>query len=185
MHTKDDFRTQAKNLRKQHAGDPPVSLLGTISHLPIFMTAKAVAIYIRCGVEAPTQDIIAHCHGKKQRVGVPVWIPNAGAYAFSDLHPDAPLAPGHKHIKEPIDKRLTDTAIYDLFLIPGLIFDTHGTRIGHGKGYYDRLLSKRNPSAIIAALAFDWQISTEPLPHESHDVPLDFIVTPTRVIPCG
>ena len=184
MSTKDNFRTHALNLRKQHAGAPLPSFLTTVSQLPIFSTASAVALYLRCGVEPPTNDIIDHCHARGQHVGVPAWIPQTRVYAFCSLLHGEPLAPGHKHIKEPIDKRLTDTAIYDLFLIPGLIFDTHGTRIGHGKGYYDRLLAKRQSSAIVAALIFDWQISTEPLPRESHDVLMDFIITPTRIIPC-
>jgi len=184
MRTKAEFRSLAQTLRKQHAGDPPVSFLATTQHIPAFMAASAVAVYLRCGVEAPTEDIIACCHASGQRVGVPVWMPDTDVYTFCDLSHDERLVPGRMHIREPADKRPADSTIYDFFIVPGLIFDAQGTRIGHGKGYYDRLLANRHPRAVVAALAFDWQISSELLPHEPHDIPMDLLITPTRVISC-
>lgn len=182
MRTKAEFRSLAHALRKQHAGDPQVSFLDSIQHVAAFVAASAVAIYLRCGVEAPTADIIACCHTNEQRVGVPVWMPETDVYTFCDLRRDERLVPGRMHIREPAEKRPADSTIYDFFIVPGLLFDTTGTRVGHGKGYYDRLLAHRHPRAIVAALAFDWQISSELLPHEPHDIPMDLLITPTRVI---
>lgn len=184
MRTKADFRARAKMLRTQHADDPPASFLATAKQLPVFVDASAVAIYLRCGVEASTEDIIAYGHTNGKRIGVPVWTPETGVYTFCDLHRGDRLVPGRMNIREPADKRPADSTIYDIFLVPGLLFDTHGTRIGHGKGYYDRLLAKRHPRAVIAALAFDWQITTERLPYEPHDISMDVLITPTRVINC-
>lgn len=72
----------------------------------------------------------------------------------------------------------------DVFLVPGLAFDHHGNRLGYGKGYYDGLLRHRQADALSVALAFDDQVVPE-LPHEpGHDIPVDFIVTETKIWDC-
>lgn len=60
-------------------------------------------------------------------------------------------------------------------LIPLLAFDKQGTRLGQGKGYYDRFLLKTK--AIRVGVAFSWQEASEPLPAEMHDCPLDMVCT--------
>ena len=70
----------------------------------------------------------------------------------------------------------------DLILLPGLLFDIFGNRLGYGKGYYDRFLSKSQP--IEACLM---GISTlapleEALPSSPWDIPVDFILTETGIL---
>jgi len=52
----------------------------------------------------------------------------------------------------------------DLIIIPGIAFDCKGNRIGHGMGYYDRLLKKKNHTHRFG-LAFEFQI-VEIIPSE-------------------
>jgi len=68
----------------------------------------------------------------------------------------------------------------DLIIVPGIAFDYAGHRIGHGMGYYDRLLSE-NIKAIKIALAFEQQL-VEEIPTEHHDVSVDMIITEKRII---
>lgn len=181
--TKAACRAAARSLRQDHAEDPPVSFLPTLLRLPAFIQARALALFLPHGVEPRTDDILAHAHRQGARTGVPAWCPDGQTYRFCDLRPDEPLAPGRLGIPEPREKRWTAATDYTLILIPGLRFDTQGTRIGHGKGYYDRLLADRAPHTVLAALAFDWQIDESPLPREAHDVAMHVIITPTRLIP--
>lgn len=69
----------------------------------------------------------------------------------------------------------------DLLLVPGLGFDARGARLGRGHGYYDRLLSLAG--GVKCGLAFDWQVLAE-IPAAPHDVTLNYILTPTRRLPC-
>ncbi len=63
----------------------------------------------------------------------------------------------------------------DVVLVPGLVFDLTGHRIGYGAGYYDHFLAETK--AIRVGVAFPGQITKELLPRETHDVPMDFLVS--------
>jgi 5-formyltetrahydrofolate cyclo-ligase len=66
-----------------------------------------------------------------------------------------------------------------LVLVPGVAFDSHGRRLGRGKGFYDQLLAFVRGTKC--GVAFDEQIVPE-IPIEPHDVRLNCILTPTRWI---
>jgi 5-formyltetrahydrofolate cyclo-ligase len=76
----------------------------------------------------------------------------------------------------------------EVFMVPGLVFDKRGARIGYGGGYYDELAAfvRAHPDATTARFigyAFDFQV-VETCPSGEWDVPLDTIVTDERVIRC-
>lgn len=72
---------------------------------------------------------------------------------------------------------------FDVVLVPGACFSPTGDRLGWGAGYYDRFLADVGDSSLLCGIANDFQI-VEHLPIEPHDVPVDMIITPTRVIHC-
>ena len=176
------FRELARELRRLHAGDPQADFAAAVEAIPGFQTAASVAVYLSFGIEPDTGPVVARCHALGKRVGVPTWIPERREYGVCALPPGARLAHGPLGIPEPAEKAWTDIASYDLFIVPGLLFDAAGTRLGHGKGFYDRILAQRAPGSVVVALAFDWQLLEEPLPAEPHDVPMDYIATPTRAV---
>lgn len=65
-----------------------------------------------------------------------------------------------------------------LALVPGLVFNRNGDRIGFGKGFYDRFL-ERHPELFRVGWAFDSQIILESWPVEPHDQRMDFVCTPS------
>jgi 5,10-methenyltetrahydrofolate synthetase len=67
----------------------------------------------------------------------------------------------------------------DVCYIPGLLFDKRGIRLGHGGGYYDRLLVKLSPDTPVIGLSFPWQL-VEELPFEAHDIPCCKVITKDR-----
>ncbi len=70
----------------------------------------------------------------------------------------------------------------DLMLIPGAAFDRTGTRLGRGKGYYDRFLAGC-PSLPTFAPVFPWQI-VDALPREAHDATIHALIAPEGEIVC-
>lgn len=71
-----------------------------------------------------------------------------------------------------------DPKAIDVVLVPGLVFDLAGNRVGYGRGYYDRFLP--TTAAHKIGVAFDFQVC-EKLPQEEHDVKMEALVTPTKI----
>lgn len=85
-------------------------------------------------------------------------------------------------IQEPVFEKESDKVIPDILIVPLLAFDRSGTRLGYGGGYYDKTLSllKKHKRVTSVGLAYDQQICLFPLPKEDHDVPLDWVITPSK-----
>ena len=99
--------------------------------------------------------------------------------------PGDALAEGPMHVPEPAVKRWVATGTIACFLVPGLAFDHQGGRIGHGAGFYDRLLATRAPESLCVAIGYDWQLVDDDLPQSAHDVRMDWIITPERTVRAG
>ncbi len=76
--------------------------------------------------------------------------------------------------------RSAELARVGIILVPGLGFDRQGHRLGFGRGFYDRLLSRFATRARVG-VAFDVQV-VDRLPREPHDVKLGYLVTPSAVL---
>lgn len=77
-------------------------------------------------------------------------------------------------IMEPISAAI-DINNIDLIILPALMADKDGYRLGYGGGYYDRLL--RNKSASCKTIIpLPQELITEKLPHEKHDIKSDLII---------
>ena len=79
-----------------------------------------------------------------------------------------------------------DAVAPDLVLVPLVFADRHGTRIGHGKGHYDRALAHLREAGPVRTIGIAWetQISDTALAPDPWDVPLDAIATPGEWISC-
>jgi len=69
----------------------------------------------------------------------------------------------------------------NLILVPGVAFSRKGGRLGHGAGFYDRLLARTGWRARKMGICFDCQLVGE-LPVEAHDQEVDCIVTESGLI---
>ncbi len=83
-------------------------------------------------------------------------------------------------ISEPIGEPFTDLGKIDVVLVPALRMDSDGYRLGQGGGYYDRFLPKVQAWKI--GLLHDGELSSQKLPREPHDIPLDASATPDLVV---
>lgn len=79
---------------------------------------------------------------------------------------------------EPAPDRPTVDAL-EVIVVPALVVDARGHRIGYGAGYYDRTLPLFRPPAVAIAVAYDFQLAPE-VPTLEQDVPVDAIVTDLR-----
>lgn len=83
-------------------------------------------------------------------------------------------------IPEPVVSGSTRPMNLDVAIVPLLGCDTYGNRLGYGKGYYDRFLSKY-PGTLTIGLCPELAI-VDSVPAEEHDVALNYVVTESRII---
>jgi 5-formyltetrahydrofolate cyclo-ligase len=93
------------------------------------------------------------------------------------------FATGPWDILEPLDTNpVVEKEKMSAGFLPLLAFDDHGSRLGHGKGFYDRFLD--HFPGLKIGVAFEWQFSPTPLPTELHDHFLDVVVTESTIRRC-
>jgi 5-formyltetrahydrofolate cyclo-ligase len=176
VEARDALPAAAREARSYHIAERVLAL-------PQFTAAKAVLLTLPFRSEW-NAALVAHA---ALAAGKAVVVPRVDAPArVLALHRVASLAedivPGYRGIPEPRDELpLAPGAAVDLALVPGVAFDEQGCRLGYGGGYYDRLLPLLRPDAVRVAGAFDEQI-VEAVPAAAHDLHVDVIVTPTRLI---
>lgn len=82
------------------------------------------------------------------------------------------------NIYEPVDGIEVPNAKIDVVFVPLLAYDKIGNRVGYGKGFYDKFLSKCNEDVIKIGLSFFEPEETIDGVFES-DIRLDYCITPT------
>ena len=148
-------------------------------------TAKTMFTYVSYHNEVDTVCFMQWCFSKKMVVAVPLTISSSKTLLpipICSIEND--LVHGYKGILEPkaeqVNAGILPPADIDIIIIPGLVFDEGGGRIGYGGGYYDRFLAE-NSQPIRIALAYELQM-VQHLELQAHDQIMDCIVTEQRLI---
>jgi len=82
-------------------------------------------------------------------------------------------------IPEPADGIKVSERELDLVLVPMLAADCQKNRLGYGMGYYDRFLADLD--VVKAGLLFEVSISDVPIPYNTHDIRMDYLITEKKV----
>lgn len=98
------------------------------------------------------------------------------SFFFEGMHQMAENAWG---ILQPITGTPLNPDKIDMVLVPLLVFDQAGHRVGYGKGYYDRFLANCRPDCCKVGLSFFPPV--DKIQTHAGDVPLDCCVTPEKV----
>ena len=94
---------------------------------------------------------------------------------FYDFDPAA-MTRGAYGIDEPQGEVPCPPERIDLMVVPGMAFTREGTRLGRGKGYYDRYIAREGFRARRIGVCFRHQLLPD-LPAEPHDRSMDDVVT--------
>jgi 5-formyltetrahydrofolate cyclo-ligase len=161
------------------------SLVAAVPDLPGFAAARTVLLYVWAFPEEfKTAAILACASDARKKVLCPRVDCAARRLRLHLLRdPQNELSPGVLGIPEPrADLPEVPPESVDWILVPGLAFDERGYRLGRGAGHYDRLLQQLRPDAVCWASGLSCQLVPR-LPNEPHDMPLNGITTPDRVVP--
>ena len=142
-----------------------------------YKKAKIIYIYMSKIGEVDTKNIIKHSLEVGKKVAIPKII-NEEMY-FYYINSIEDTKKGYFDINEPINIEENNLAIpkgaEELIIMPGVAFDYNKHRIGCGKGFYDKYLSKNKFTKKIA-ITFNFQI-LENIPNSEFDVLPDIIIT--------
>lgn len=91
------------------------------------------------------------------------------------------LTPGRFGVLEPQHGELIPVEELDVVVVPGVVFDRVGHRLGYGRGFYDRALSVCRAECLKVGFAYDSQV-VESLPVARHDRRLSALVTESQIV---
>jgi len=154
------------------------SNFNVILKAPEIVSATTIASYISYEFEPSTVEI----NEAFLRDGKVLVLPriNGDQLEWVRWNGDPAQLVAKKKILEPVGDPLTDLSQIQAIVVPALKIDQSGFRLGQGGGYYDRAL--KNLNAWKIGLVYAGELSSEVLPHESHDVPLNAAATPSIVV---
>lgn len=145
-----------------------------------YIECSSLLIFISSKEEVDTDPIIRKALFDGKPVAAPRCADREGRMDFYYISSADDLERGAFGIFEPKKYcRRAEVSEGALCIVPGLAFDTDGRRIGYGGGYYDRFLS--GFGGVSCGVCFDRFIE-ERLPSEKTDIPVDMIVTQSRII---
>ena len=136
--------------------------------------AKVVGGYAPLGSEISPLLAIEEARAVGRIVAYPAFDHPAKPFKF---RAGDPLEPGPFGIMQP--KSRSPVVEPDLILVPLIAIDGSGTRLGRGKGHYDRALVRLKKSgARLVGVGWPLQRLVETIPTDEWDIPLDVIASP-------
>jgi 5-formyltetrahydrofolate cyclo-ligase len=148
-----------------------------------YKKAHAVMFYAAFGSEVPTSEIIESALKDGKIVILPIADMRSNNLMLRRINDLAHLTESEYGIPEPIIEHTDDFKAenIDLVIVPGIAFDEEGWRIGYGGGFYDRFMQLLGTDVPLLSIAFELQVVPK-IPAESHDLPVDKIITENRII---
>lgn len=143
--------------------------------------SHVVALTISQSLEWSTRLIIEEGWKQGKTIVVPRCKPEEKKLQFYQFTSYDELEVVYYQLKEPKadpNKYVPKESI-DLIVVPGLVFDEQGYRIGFGGGYYDRFLADYDGMTI--SMISERQL-VEKVPAESFDIPVDHLLTEDRFV---
>ena len=152
---------------------------------PEYAEATTVLTYVSVSSEVSTRMFIEHALHEGKTVAAPRCLPGH-RLEFVVITSLDQLVPAPFNLLEPPKdlSALTEVQMSNaICIVPALLVDTKGYRLGYGAGFYDRFLSTYSGKKIC--LAYQHNLSKTTLPHTEFDVPVDMVITESDVLACA
>ena len=191
METKNSIRKEILSVRDGLSDKERASysknIADTVMKIHTVQYADNILAFVGYKSEVQTMELIESLLKSGKRVFLPRV--NGEEMDFFRIGSLNDLKEGYKGIPEP-DETCTEVFVTDdyenmdntVMLMPGAVFAKDGSRIGYGKGYYDRFLTKYDIMNRIA-LCYSIQIM-ERIPTDAHDKKAFVIVTEKGITEC-
>ncbi|ALX48086.1 5-formyltetrahydrofolate cyclo-ligase [Lentibacillus amyloliquefaciens] len=152
------------------------ALAENLTDSDVWKQSNTIGITVSNGFEWNTKPIIEAAWQQGKLVCVPKCLPKKRQLNFYELNSYDQLEVVYHNLLEPkpeITEEMSKDRI-DLLVVPGLLFDKNGYRIGFGGGYYDRFLTDF-PNRKLSMAATIQLVNK--LPRDPFDIPVEEIIT--------
>lgn len=174
MNAKNEIRIYLKKLLSDMTSDQRIAesrrILCNLELNEKFLSAKVIMLYFSLPDEVCTHSFIQKWSRSKTILLPDVKNNEICLKKFTSLDD---MEESEFHIIVPQESSYINPGAIDLIIVPGMAFTRDGKRLGRGRGYYDRFLSRIDTRNIYRiGTAFPCQLMDN-LPVESHDVLMD------------
>lgn len=181
-----ELREQCRNRRKNIDPDTKkemdFQIAERVKRLYQYRSAKVVMVYVSTSIEIDTFRIIENALKDGKQIAVPRCIPQTRQMEFHYITSIDQLTPGCFSVLEPPeDFPVVSDFSGALMLVPGFMFDCFGYRLGYGKGYYDRYMSRYNGAAV--GLCYSEELRAH-MHHGRYDRSVDAVVSEKWIRRC-
>ena len=179
---KSELRQKYRSLRQAMPQEikeqKDAAIAAQVRRLWQYQRNNVLLIYVSTSIEVDTFRIIHQAFADGKRVAVPRCVPDTRNMEFYYIDSTDELSPGMFGVLEPqpIPERLYKESEGGLCIVPAFSYDWRGYRLGYGKGYYDRFLSRFEGNMVGICYSECVQRS---LPHGRFDRPVELLVTET------
>lgn len=147
--------------------------------LDLFKNSNNIFIFVSYKSEIHTHNIIKYSIKHNKNIYIPVVDPKTKTMKASRLRDFSNLEENYMNILEPRDEYIefVPSDIIDLAIVPGLLFDKSGYRIGYGGGYYDKFFADLKGDVIKLGIGYDFQFTNETIIHSEYDMPVNYFLS--------
>ena len=174
-----EFLAKRKELTPKQVQEYRQKIVNFLQKRTEIQNAQIVMSYLSYGNEVNLQRLHEILWQKGIQVAVPIVQDEKQGKMFASIFLPEDLEKmetSNFGIKEPCIQRPVKPQEIDVVLVPGVVFDVKGGRMGHGKGFYDRFLSSLRSDTIKIGICYELQIVAQVL-SEEWDVPLSYLCT--------
>lgn len=152
---------------------------------PLYKECETVMLYLAMPDEVQADFLIMEALNQQKRVCVPLPGEKYGEMSAVEIKDFAELVLGKFGLRTPDASKAKEVAssLIDLVVVPAVVYDRQGNRIGMGAGYYDRFLTTVRKNTILLGLAFSCQLVNR-VPYEEHDIRMQWILTEEGFLHC-
>lgn len=174
MTTKKELRQMLRQQRQQYSAAEASAVISHLKENPHFLQARILLLYSALPDEVPTQTLLDELVAE----GKTVLLPRVTSDTEMELRrytSTDDLQAGAFGIMEPTGKGFTDYETIEVAVVPGMAFDRKGHRLGRGKGYYDRFLTKI-PNTYKIGVCYPSRL-LDHMPTDDNDVLMDEVIS--------
>lgn len=186
---KKELRKEAKSYRKSLFAsdrlDKSNAIINNLKALKEFQTAEVFLMYASLPDEVETLSLIREL-AEEGNKAIYCPVTQGDEMEFYRISSLDDLKEGNFHVLEPesLEERRLELQkdVSYCMLMPGLMFDKRGNRLGYGKGYYDKYLARVPKDVNLTTMALSYEaMVNEAIPAEETDWRADYVVTETYV----